>query len=241
MLTNMKLRYIIPSFIAALTMLVGCSDDDTPTYLASVRVSQSFVTLPESGGTCDIEVTAKDSWTITDVAGWLTVAPAQGEAGTYTVTFSADKAYGLMTDTIFINCGGQRQDIYVFQEAKNVVKPHGETPADPFTVAEAIAKCEQLGATTDGVTYYGKGKISSISEVSTSYGNATFKISDDGTDAKALTCYRSFYLENTKFTSENQIKVGDEVIMTGKLVNYGGSTPEFSGSVYIYSLNGKTK
>ena len=81
--------------------------------------------------------------------------------------------------------------------------------------------------------------------MSTSYGNATFNISDDGTDANALTCFRSKFLGNQNFADENAIKAGDEVIVCGKLVNYknaaGEETPEFSGNVYIYSLNGKTE
>ncbi len=117
--------------------------------------------------------------------------------------------------------------------------PHGEKATDPFTVAEAIAKCQEIGSTTDGVIYYAKGIISSIKEVSTSYGNATFCISDDGSDDNAITVYRSLFLDNEKFTAEDQIAVGDEVVVTGKLVNYTKddvATPEFSGNVYIYSL-----
>ena len=112
-------------------------------------------------------------------------------------------------------------------------------------MAEAIAKCLEIGNTTDGVIYYAKGKISSIKEVSTSFGNATFNISDDGNDANFVTCFRSKFLGNQAFADENAIKTGDEVIVCGKLVNYkdkdGNETPEFSGNVYIYSLNGKTE
>ena len=125
------------------------------------------------------------------------------------------------------------------QEAN--VLPHGENPEDPFSVAEAIAKCKEIGNTSDGVIYYAKGVISSVKEVSTSYGNATFNISDDGSDENVIVCYRSFFLNNEKFTAEDQIGVGDEVIITGKLVNYkdkqGVETPEFSGNVYIYKLS----
>jgi len=115
------------------------------------------------------------------------------------------------------------------------VLPHGQTPDDPFTVAEAIAKCIEVGATATDDIYYAKGIISSIKEVSTSYGNATFNISDDGSDEGAITCYRSYSLDNQKFTAEDEIGVGDEVIICGKLVNYKEEIPEFSGSVYIYS------
>ena len=96
---------------------------------------------------------------------------------------------------------------------------------------------QAIGSTTDGVIYYAKGKISSISSIDTgNFGNATFNISDNGTDENALTCFRSKYLNNEKFTSEEQIGVGDEVVICGKLVDYKGETPEFSGNVYIYKL-----
>ena len=128
---------------------------------------------------------------------------------------------------------------YTISQEANVL-PHGQNPEDPFSVAEAIAKCKAIGNTSDGVIYYAKGIISSISSIDTgSYGNATFNISDDGNDENAIVCYRSFFLDNAKFTSEDQIKVGDEVVITGKLVNYkdkaGKETPEFSGNVYVYS------
>ena len=136
-------------------------------------------------------------------------------------------------------CGG-----ICFSFAKSTAV-HGESAQSPFTVAEAIAKCQAIGATSDGVVYFAKGKVSSIKEISTSYGNGTFNISDDGTDANALTVYRAYSLGNQKFAAEDEVKVGDEVIVTGKLVNYtdknGVVTPEFSGSVYVYSINGKTE
>ena len=123
---------------------------------------------------------------------------------------------------------------YTISQEANVL-PHGQNPEDPFSVAEAIAKCKEIGSTSDGVIYYAKGVISSISSIDTgSYGNATFNISDDGSDDKAITCFRSFFLDNAKFTAADQIGVGDEVVITGKLVNYKGTTPEFSGNVYVY-------
>lgn len=125
---------------------------------------------------------------------------------------------------------------YTVSQAANVL-PHGENPDDPFNVAEAIAKCVAIGSTTDGVIYYAKGKISSIASIDTgSYGNATFNISADGKDENFITVYRSYFLNNEKFTSEDQIAVGDEVVITGKLVNYKGTTPEFSGNVYVYAI-----
>lgn len=156
----------------------------------------------------------------------LSVQPNDGAARKAVLTFSSSNATN-------------QSDIQWTISQEAFVLPHGETADDPFTIAEAIAKCQQIGSTSDGVIYYARGIISSIKEVSPSYGNATFNISDDGTDQYALTCYRSYSLDNQKFTSEDEIGVGDEVLMCGKLVNFtrdGESfTPEFSGNVYIVS------
>ena len=155
------------------------------------------------------------------------VAPNTGDSRKGTITFSS--------------YSGKNSTEIAYTVKQDAFKlPKGKNPNDPFTVAEAIAKCQEIGGTSDGEIYYAKGKISSIKEISTSFGNGTFNISADGTDNNALTCYRSFFLDNQKFTDENQIAVGDEVIVCGKLVNYtdknGVVTPEFSGNVYIYSL-----
>ena len=41
--------------------------------------------------------------------------------------------------------------------------------------------------------------------------------------------------------SSTQIKVGDEVVVYGKITNYQGTTPEtMQGETYLYSLNGVT-
>ena len=128
----------------------------------------------------------------------------------------------------------------------------GETPqegngtqASPYTVAKALAVTNALepkGETADKV--YVKGIISEITDVNTGeYGNATYFISDDGSKTGQLQVFRGYYLEGEKFTAANQIAVGDEVIVYGKLKNYQNSdnslTPEVTGS-QIYSLNGQT-
>ena len=191
------------------------------------------VTLSNKGDGLDVKIPeeAKD---------WLFVTGINISGETSTVTFKALPNTGgarKATVTFVTTSGGKEYtaEASITQEAD--VLPHGENPDDPFTVAEAIAKCKAIGSTTDGVIYYAKGKISSISSIDTGdYGNATFNISDNGTDENALTCFRSKYLNNEKFTSEDQIGVGDEVVICGKLVDYKGETPEFSGNVYIYKL-----
>ena len=112
---------------------------------------------------------------------------------------------------------------------------------DPYNVAAALALITPMadGEMTDEI--YVKGKISRVKEVSTQNGNATYFISDDGTTNNELQVYRGKYLGGADFTSANQIKVGDEVIVKGKCKNFKGNTPEFDQGNVLYSLNGQTE
>ena len=134
------------------------------------------------------------------------------------------------------------QGCYVYSIKKG--QGGGETPTTPgtaekpLTVAEALAYTTALAADKQSPVGFVKGKICSIKEVDTGqYGNATYSISDDGTENNALQIYRGYSVNGEKFKSANEIKVGDEVIITGKLVNYKGNTPQFAQGSSIYKLN----
>ena len=127
------------------------------------------------------------------------------------------------------------------------------TLANPYTPLEACEAVKDL-TWTDNNTYdttgdvYVAGKISRIANKGTyteggTYGNASFFISADGTESGEFQVFRALYLGNKKFEAgQTDIKVGDDVIIYGKLMNYKGNTPEtVSGKAYLYSLNGKTE
>ena len=127
------------------------------------------------------------------------------------------------------------------------------TLSNPYTPAEAAAAVAGLKWTsnteyesTDEV--YMKGKICKIANKGTyteggTYGNASFYLSADGTGDGEFYVFRALYLGNKKFEAgQTDIKVGDEVVIYGKLMNYQNNTPEtVSGKAYLYSLNGKTE
>ena len=109
------------------------------------------------------------------------------------------------------------------------------TPETAYTVAKAL-ELINAGEGLDAKVYV-KGQITSIKEVSASFGNATYDISDDATAANKLTVFRGYFYDNKHFTSNDQIKVGNVVVVYGKLVNYNNNTPQVTNSS-IYSLNG---
>lgn len=120
------------------------------------------------------------------------------------------------------------------------------TLADPYNIAAIIKFTQELAADAESTEdVYFKGKISQVKNkyVADDYGNATFYVSEDGTTNNEFYCFRTLYLGNTKFAGGTKnIKVGDEVVICGKVVNYKGNTPEtVSNKSYLYSLNGKTE
>ena len=124
---------------------------------------------------------------------------------------------------------------------------------DPYNPAGAANAVKNLTWTSNDVydttgDVYVKGKISRIADKGTfteggTYGNASFYISEDGTENGEFYCFRVLYLGNKKFEAgKTDIKVGDEVIICGQLMNYRGNTPEtVAGKAYLYSLNGNTE
>lgn len=130
----------------------------------------------------------------------------------------------------------QGNKIVSIKKGSGTVVDIKNTPETAYTVAKA----NELITAGEGLvnSVYVKGVITKINEVSTSYGNAEFYINDTNSEEGQLMTYHCYYLENEKFTAEDQIAVGDNVIIYGQLKNYNGTYEMVS--CYIYSLNGKT-
>ena len=104
----------------------------------------------------------------------------------------------------------------------------------PYTVDEARAAID-AGEGVEGV--YAKGIVSKIvTAYSSQYGNISYNISEDGTEtANQLQAYRGKSYEGANFTSEDDIKVGDVVVIYGNLKKFS-STYEFDANNQLVSL-----
>ena len=117
---------------------------------------------------------------------------------------------------------------------EDITYDHAGTAEDPYSVADVLKYISTLGTETSTEDVYVKGVITSIDEVSTKFGNATYKIKDEGVDNE-VKVFRGLYLDGAKFTSADQIGVGDEVIVVGKVLDYSG-TPEVNAGNKIVSI-----
>ena len=212
-------------------------------YAATVAEYIQFTgTLKKSGNYYNVEIDGVDPGTkqgsIVYPIDALNAASFDGKAITVTGYFNG------------ISGGGK----YINVIATKIVEANAKgSLSNPYTPAEAAAAVADLKWTsnsdyehTDEV--YVAGKICRIANKGTyteggTYGNATFFLSGDGTGDGEFQVFRALYLGNVKFTEgKTDIKVGDDVVIYGQLMNYQGNTPEtVSGKAYLYSLNGKTE
>ena len=125
------------------------------------------------------------------------------------------------------------------------VEPEGNgTLESPYNVAACLELIDGMEADVESdQAYYIKGKVASNTTTETTisqYGNMTFTMYDEGNPKKTFTAFQVYGPGNKRFTSVDQIKVGDEVVVYGKVVNFRGNTPETvgKGQAYVCSING---
>ena len=197
----MKLNRLFLTLAAIAATAVSCVKDELA-QLDEVQVSQSYIALPVEGGSCDVTVTAVDSWEITDIPEWLTVAPASGVAGKTVVTFSAEATSATNESVLNLLCAGKTQLLTVLQMADKVELP--------------ITSCAEVNAAEDGITFKIKGTITAIEN--TTYGN--MYVTDE---TGSVYIYGTLYEGAEKQFSKYGVEVGDIVVVEGPRGSYKGS------------------
>lgn len=235
----MKLKYIIPAAIAALTMLASCSENDT-LELDNIKVSQSYIAIPEKGGDVTVEITASEDWTfdidfdveekkLDDEKGvvkyyvptkqldlkdnsWFSVSARSGSKGKSKVTFHADATTESRSSALQIKAGDKIQNVIVAQTA-------GAQEVKVVSVKDVIAG-------TDGKTYRVKGFCTAISN--TNYGN--WDMADS--EGNSIMIYGTKDATGAYNWNSFNIAVGDEVVVEGPRKTYG-STIELVDATFI--------
>lgn len=197
------------------TYAITANTAENGTY--TVKVGDAKVTSAVKDAKVVLEATPAEGY-ICD--GW-TVLDAEGNS----VTVSNNSFY-MPASAVTISTS--------FSLKPNIKYEHAGTAEDPYSVADVLKYISTLGTETSTEDVYVKGVITYIKEVSTSYGNATYKIKDEDVENEVLV-YHGYYLNGAKFTSEDQIRVGDEVVVKGKVKNYN-DIPEFDSKNSIVSI-----
>jgi hypothetical protein len=201
----MKLLKIVPFFIAILALMASCTEESNVTLLDQIKVSSSYVSILEAGGSTTITVTAKDSFkvekvmTAKDSVKWLTISSTSGVAGQSELTFSAAATLDGRNAQVLIKCGDAVQRINIIQGLATV----------------ATATCAEVNAGPDSKTYQVTGVCTSIAN--TQYGNWYLK-----DETGSLYIYGTLDAKGaTKNFLSLGIEVGDEVTVQGPKTTYG--------------------
>ncbi len=132
-------------------------------------------------------------------------------------------------------------------EQTETIAPAGTgTAADPYNVAGILAQLDGKDQNTQIGEYYVKGVVIALDSKNTdgvaNYGNMTYDIADADDSKTSVKVFQSYYLNKQKYTSVDQIQVGDTVVVYSKWYNYMGNTPETTGkgTAYLTYHNGKT-
>ena len=110
------------------------------------------------------------------------------------------------------------------------------TENNPYTVAEALANTPASGTSAN---VYVRGIVSRFQNeggIMEDGNNFRYYISDDGTTTSEIQVYRGKGLNNVAFSNNNDLLVGDEVVIYGGLTTYN-TTKEIAANNYIVSLN----
>lgn len=112
------------------------------------------------------------------------------------------------------------------------------TPETAYTIAKAKELIDAGEGLSESV--YVKGIVSKASiSLNATYGSLSYYISDDGKTGNELQVYGGLSFKGEKFTSVDDIKVGDVVVVYGKLKKFG-TTYELDKNNILISQNGTT-
>jgi len=115
------------------------------------------------------------------------------------------------------------------------------TQDDPFNIAAAIKKCQEVGETTSTEKYYIKGVVVKGGTASGGFGNVTFTLGDTKDATDVFTAYQVAGTDGESLADGYEVPAGAEVVVYGPVVNYKGNTPETAGksAAQIVTINGK--
>ena len=254
----MKFKHLFLAAFAALATVFTSCEKEEDLGAPQITVNPTEISFDSSASSKEVTLKATRAWTAT-APEWIALSATSGDASssekTISVTVAENKGNDRTGEVVF-TIGLAKATLKVVQKGEaGELKPGSGTQADPYSVAGVIAYVESLGADVQSpAEVYVKGKVSAIEEAfSSSFGNGTFYITDDGAaTSPAFYVFRVKFLGNQKWAMGNtQIEIGDEVIICSKVVNYKGNKPEtvmlgasaeggpYAG--YLYSLNGKTE
>lgn len=130
-----------------------------------------------------------------------------------------------------INATTTVKAIAIKGEDKSAVAEKTFTKATVLTVAQALA----LDLSTPVANQYVEGIVSRVESFNSTYGSIIYWISDNGEQENELEVYGGLAMNGDKFEAQDDLAVGDKVVVFGTLKVYDG-TKEFDKNNYLVAF-----
>lgn len=233
----MKIKHLFLSALAVAMVAVGCKKEEGGNNGAP-SITLDPETIEFAVGETDsktVTVTANREWKIETVKdAWLTVEKVSETEAKVTVS---EKNTGTdRTATVSFRVTGKKAELKVIQKGEGgAVTPVEEgdgTKEKPYSASQAneVASALEKDAFSDAPVYV-EGIVVSFKDAANTiekYGSLSVYISDDGTETNKFYVYALKGVNGAAFTSTDDLKVGDKVVVYGYLQNFKGNTPEMT-------------
>ena len=179
----------------------------------SLKPGESFTApaatlTPAEAGTLAYSSSNTEVATVDATTGAVTLTGTTGKT-TITAAFAGNDTYAASEAS------------YTLMVAEALSLTGAGTKESPYTVADVLAIVNAGQQTTDSV--YVKGivsKIKTTAENIVKYKNCDYYLIDKEGATDTIMAFRGKYLGNTGFTSADQLKVGDKVLVFGVLTKF---------------------
>lgn len=156
----------------------------------------------------------------------------------YSIAYMLDLSDGrLVVDTVVLS----QSSVQAYRSRNNTWRDYTLTNRHVTTTSIEKARTHALALTVGNrswIPYLVRGVISDFNNTPAQiaqYGSAQYYISEDGTTANQLYCFRNYWLDNRRFTSGDEIGLGDTVVVYAPMMNYQGTPELYYGYIYEHT------
>lgn len=216
---NCTIHVVDPIAVTGIEIQLGGSPVSAHTIWKEESVTLTAVVSPDNATNKEVIWSSSDEDIATVDGGTVT---AKTTAGTTIIT-----AKSAENETIIATC-----DVTVKTTIAN-------TQETAYTVAEAKAIID-AGKDLTTTQVYVKGIVSQVDSYNSTYNSVTYWISEDGATTNQFEVYSGKNLNNTNFSSKDDVEVGADVIIYGYIKKFN-STYEFDKNNYLVSYKVEDK